>query len=85
MSNISLSKLFEDNREKLLLNWIVAHGADRRIELKADSNYGADVVGHINVIHPERLQVMGNAEYEWVLRVGEARFRHHFQDILSAQ
>lgn len=85
MHHISLSQLYEDNREKLLLNWIVAHNAHRRIELKASNNYGADVVGHINVIHPERLQVLGNAEYEWVNRVGEVRFKHHFQEILTAQ
>lgn len=85
MRTISLAQLYEDNREKLLLNWIVAHDANRRIELKSSNNYGADVVGHINVIHPERLQVMGNAEYEWVARVGEVRFRQGFQDILTSQ
>lgn len=81
--HISLLQLYEDNREKLLLNWIVAHDAHRRIELKTSNNYGADVVGHTNLIHPERLQVMGNAEYEWVTRVGEARFRNQFQEILA--
>lgn len=85
MRTISLAQLYEDNREKLLLNWIVAHDANRRIELKSANNYGADVVGHINVIHPERLQVMGNAEYDWVARVGEARFRQGFQDVLTCQ
>ena len=85
MHHISLVQLYEDNRDKLLFNWIVAHGADRRIELKTSNNYGADVVGHINVIHPERLQVMGYAEHEWVQRVGEGKFRHQFQEILAAQ
>ncbi len=85
MRHISLLQLYEDNRDKLLFNWIVAHGADRRIELKESNNYGADVVGHINVIHPERLQVMGMAEHDWVQRVGEAKFRHQFQDFLAAQ
>lgn len=85
MRHIRLSQLYEDNRDKLLLNWIVAHGADRRIELKQSDNYGADVVGHINVIHPERLQVMGHAEYAWAQRVGEIKFRNQFQDLLLAQ
>ncbi len=85
MRQISLGQLYEDNRDKLLLNWVVAHGADRRIELKTSNNYGADVVGHINVIHPERLQVMGHAEFDWVQRVGEAKFRHQFQEIMASQ
>ncbi|MBK7899998.1 MAG: HPr kinase/phosphorylase [Azonexus sp.] len=85
MRHISLDQLYDDNRDKLLLNWVVAHGAERRIELKTSNNYGADVVGHINVIHPERLQVMGLAEYDWVQRIGEAKFRHQFQELLAAQ
>lgn len=85
MRHISLVQLYEDNREKLLLKWIVGQHSDCRIELKASNNYGADVVGHINVIHPERLQVMGQAEYDWAIRIGERRFGQMFQDLLEAQ
>ena len=83
--HIRLIQLYEDNREKLLLNWAVGTLSDRRIEIKVSSNYGADVVGHINIIHPERLQVMGQAEYEWALRIGERRFLHQFGELLANQ
>ena len=63
--HIRLNQLYEDNREKLLLNWVVGQRVDRRIEIRGASNYGADVVGHVNIIHPERMQVMGRAEYDW--------------------
>ena len=85
MRHISLIQLYEDNREKLLLNWVLGHQSDRRIEIKLSNNYGADVVGHINVIHPERLQVMGQAEYDWAMRIGERRFGQMFNDLLAAQ
>ena len=84
MRNISLVQLYEDNREKLLFSWTIGQQADRRIEIKLSNNFGADVVGHINVIHPERLQVMGHAEYEWALRIGEHRFNQVFLDLLQA-
>lgn len=84
MRYVSLVRLFEDNREKLLLNWAVGHNADRRIEIVGSNNYGADVVGHINIIHPERLQVLGLAEYEWAMRIGERRFSQIFSDLLGA-
>lgn len=84
MRNISLFQLYEDNREKLLLNWMSGHESDRRIELKHSNIYGADFVGHINIIHPERLQVMGQAEYDWAMRIGERRFGQMFQDLLQA-
>jgi len=83
--HISLNQLYEDNREKLLLNWVAGQRIDRRIEIKGSSNYGADVVGHINVIHPERMQVMGRAEYDWAMRIGERRFTHQCRELLQAE
>jgi HPr kinase/phosphorylase len=83
--HINLVQLYEDNREKLLLSWAVGTLSDRRIEIRGSGNYGADVVGHINVIHPERLQVMGQAEYDWAVRIGEKRFSHQFEELLLAQ
>lgn len=67
------------------MSWVIGHQADRRIEIKVSNNFGADVVGHINIIHPERLQVMGQAEYDWALRIGERRFSQVFLDLLLAQ
>ena len=86
MQTISLHKLFEDNKEKLVLDWInISKFADgeRNIEIKAENTYGADVVGHINIIHPERLQVMGQAEYDWAMRIGEKRFGQIILDLLN--
>lgn len=85
MRHVSLVQLYEDNREKLLLNWNIVPQADRRIEIKGSNNYGADLVGHINIIHPERLQVLGLAEYEWAMRIGERRFGQMLGDLLGAQ
>ena len=85
MRHIRLVQLYEDNREKLLLNWMQGHESDRKIELRHANIYGADVVGHINIIHPERLQVLGQAEYDWALRIGERRFGQMFSDLLAAQ
>ncbi len=85
MRHIDLVQLYEDNREKLLLNWMAGQETNRRIEIKGSNNYGADVVGHINVIHPERLQVLGQAEQEWAERIGEYRFGQMFQHLLAAQ
>lgn len=85
MRHISLTQLYDDNREKLLLSWVIGQQTERRIEIKLSNNYGADVVGHINIIHPERLQVLGFAEYEWAERIGERRFGQMFTDLLNAQ
>ncbi len=85
MRHIHLAQLYEDNRDKLMLSWRVGQETDRRIEIKLSNNYGADLVGHVNIIHPERLQVLGQAEQEWAERIGERRFGQMFQDLLAAQ
>jgi HPr kinase/phosphorylase len=65
----SVAQLYEDHRDKLKLSWVIAVGVDRAIELKEQGYFGADVVGHLNLIHPERLQVIGRAEQAWGYRV----------------
>ncbi|MCL2525095.1 MAG: HPr(Ser) kinase/phosphatase [Betaproteobacteria bacterium] len=85
MRHIELVQLYEDNREKLLLSWLVGQENNRRIEIRDAYNYGAEVVGHINTIHPERLQVLGQAELEWAEHIGNRRFGQMFHDLLAAR
>src|SRR6266513_2813261 len=61
MLQISVAQLYDDNREKLGLAWIggKAGGATR---LWRDSTGVAALVGHLNLIHPNRIQVLGDHE-----------------------
>lgn len=63
MPQVSIAQLFEDTREKLQLEWIAGRdGADKGIdsELTKDSSKG--LVGHLNFIHPNLIQVLGPSE-----------------------
>lgn len=84
MRQISVAQLFEDHRDKLQLTWISAINVDRHVELKESGNYGADVVGHLNLIHPERLQVLGEAEERWAGSKEPERFRELLSKVLEA-
>src|SRR6266550_1691786 len=59
MLQINVAQLYDDNREKLGLAWIggKAGGATR---LWRDSTGVAALVGHLNLIHPNRIQMLGN-------------------------
>jgi HPr kinase/phosphorylase len=61
MLQINVAQLYEDNRDKLGLAWIggKASGSTR---LWRDSSDVAALVGHLNFIHPNRIQVLGNHE-----------------------
>jgi HPr kinase/phosphorylase len=60
MLQISVAQLYEDNREKLGLAWIGAKAGEGL--LRRDSTEVASLVGHLNLIHPNRIQVLGNHE-----------------------
>ncbi|MDR1850052.1 MAG: HPr(Ser) kinase/phosphatase [Zoogloeaceae bacterium] len=85
MQEISIVQLYEDHCDKLELTWELAVGAKRHISLKESGNYGADVIGHMNLIHPNRLQVIGAAEIAWLNRVSEGQFQKQVSELLAAQ
>jgi len=63
MPQVSIARLFEDNREKLRLEWVAGRsGADKELnsELTKDSSKG--LIGHLNLIHPNLIQVVGASE-----------------------
>src|SRR6266545_4284017 len=59
MLQISVAQLYDDNRDKLGFAWIggKAGGATK---LWRDSTGAAALVGHLNLIHPNRFQMLGN-------------------------
>ncbi|MCL2830104.1 MAG: HPr(Ser) kinase/phosphatase [Betaproteobacteria bacterium] len=83
MRQLSIVQLYEDHREKLELTWVAAVATQRSIELKLSGNYGADVVGHLNLIHPERLQVFGQAEAAWAERISSEHLTEQISQLIA--
>src|SRR3989442_3451792 len=61
MLQISVAQLYDDNRDKLGLAWLGGK-AGSATRLRRDSTDAAALVGHLNLIHPNRVQVLGNHE-----------------------
>jgi HPr kinase/phosphorylase len=61
MFQISVARLYEQNRDKLQLAWI-AGKAGGETPLQRDSTDAPALVGHLNLIHPNRVQVFGTHE-----------------------
>ncbi|HET7598163.1 MAG TPA: HPr(Ser) kinase/phosphatase [Burkholderiales bacterium] len=67
MPQLSIARLFEDNREKLKLTWLAGRlggTKDLNSELTKDSSKG--LIGHLNFIHPNLIQVLGVSEVEYL-------------------
>jgi len=61
MLQISVAQLYEDNRDKLGLAWIGGKSGGTTW-VRRDSTDQAALAGHLNLIHPNRIQVLGNHE-----------------------
>ncbi|MDH3438771.1 MAG: HPr(Ser) kinase/phosphatase [Betaproteobacteria bacterium] len=67
MPQVSVARLFEDNREKLRLEWVAGRSGGVKAlnsELTMDSSKG--LIGHLNFIHPNLIQVLGPSEIEYL-------------------
>lgn len=67
-----ISELFQRNRERLKLS-LVSGDLATTMKVVGENLSPADLVGHLNLIHPERLQVIGAPEIAWIERLGPAR------------
>ena len=58
MLQISVAQLYEANHEKLALAWVGSRAGDAAL-IRQDATESAAFVGHLNLIHPNRIQVLG--------------------------
>lgn len=80
-----VAQLFERNRERLQLTW-VGGTLNRPIAVNRDDVSPADLIGHLNLIHSDRVQVMGSPEIIWYKRhaKGRGQREHFFSQIIQA-
>jgi HPr kinase/phosphorylase len=67
MAQVNIARLFEDNREKLKLEWVAGRNGGAKAlnsELTKDSSRG--LIGHLNFIHPNLIQVLGASEVAYL-------------------
>ena len=61
MLQTSIARLHEDNAAKLGLAWVCGRGGDA-LPVRRDSADAVSLVGHLNLIHPNRIQVLSRRE-----------------------
>jgi HPr kinase/phosphorylase len=82
---ITVGSVFDDNREALALDWIAGRsGAEKPLVARdASSIAAADLVGHLNLIHPNRVHVLGLPEIKYIDRMDAGRRAHHRQELVA--
>jgi len=65
---LSVRSLVEAMDERLGLQWVAGlRGAERRLSRHAHGEAAPSLVGHLNLIHPNQIQVLGNEEMNYLL------------------
>lgn len=83
MPSISVRRLYQDNQTKLKLVWSAGTaGADNRISIDADKPVLA-LVGHLNFIHPNQVQVIGVAEMEYLDKIEAGEIKTTLNELFN--
>ena len=83
MPQVSAALLFQDNQERLGLTWIA--GEENRLLTSEDiANSSNGVVGHLNFIHPNWVQVLDRAEIEYLNRLDAKTMQQSLQSLAAS-
>lgn len=64
--------LFDAQSKPLKLDWVAGRKGGNRLLEPATAKYpGMALVGHLNFVHPNRVQVIGKAELDYLKRLGK--------------
>jgi len=84
MPHLTVKQLLEYNRNRLQLEWVCG-SLNASISVPQLDLSSADLVGHLNLIHPNRIQVLGAPEIDWANRQDLDKVTHHIGEIISAR
>lgn len=89
MAQISVSQLFKDTHKKLKLSWMAGKsGGANLLTSETLSKPSLALIGHLNFVHPNRVQVLGCAEMDYLRQLDAAALKlainHLFSTDLAA-
>jgi HPr kinase/phosphorylase len=81
----TLQTLFEDNEQTLRLAWVAGRAGGLRTLVSASANevQASDIVGHLNLIHADRLHVLGAPEVRFMSGMDSGRRAHYAHDLIA--
>lgn len=89
LSIVTVDRLYRDNADALDLNWLTGQGGGKR-SLSSEALHKTNLapIGHLNLVHPNRVQVLGSAEMDYLRKLSadalEEALRHLFSGELAA-
>jgi HPr kinase/phosphorylase len=67
MAQINVAELFKQTRRRLKLNWVAGlNGGSNTLTSETVTKPSLALIGHLNFVHPNRVQVLGCAEMDYL-------------------
>jgi HPr kinase/phosphorylase len=78
--------LFEDNREKLKLEWVAGRDyAVAELDSERIRNATQGLIGHLNLVHPNWIQIVGPTESRYLERLSGTEREQVLEQIAAAE
>src|ERR1700749_2152341 len=87
-SSINAQSIFDDNAAMLKLSWLTGHEGWERgfsAETVATATSSADLVGHLNLTPPNRIQVLGDPETNYSQRQSDEDRSRHMAELIALE
>lgn len=66
MAQVNIRQLFRDKQERLGLTWVAGDGSERTLESETVNASNRGLIGHLNLVHPNWIQVLSNTELDYL-------------------
>lgn len=81
----TVSTLLQRYEQRLALHWIAGQGGEQRPLSCSDATPGMSLIGHLNIIHPNRLQLLGELELDYFNALAPPERRDLIRQLCDAQ
>ncbi len=84
--HISVEELFRRASERFRLTWVAGHsGGQRRLTSDTVQKPTLALIGHLNFVHPNRVQVLGCAEMDYLRRLDAQDMQQAVDHLFSTE
>lgn len=85
-SHVSVASLFRDMAEQLDLQWVGGRGGGQRtLSSETIQKPTLALIGHLNFVHPNRIQVLGCAEMDYLRGLSESGLAEAIDHLFSTE
>ncbi len=84
ITELTIQKIFDDNRDTLQLGWFAGFSGGEK-QITDDATASSDQVGHLNLIHPGRIQVLGHQELNYFQKLSPGSRANLIKELVAGK